>query len=548
MTAITTKHPVAYFCAEYGLQPELPLYAGGLGMLAGDTVKEAGDQNFPLVAVGLFYRGGKVIQCLDESGNQFEEDMEVDPVSCGLEHVYLPHQEQPLFIRVHMTTVDVWARVWKKRYGSVDLYLLDTDTDQNLPTERGINKALYIGTEEKLLKQQMLLGIGGVKLLQALDIHPALYHVNEGRPAFLHWQLIRERMETSGMGYEEAAEAARQMVVYTNHTLVRAGNQDYDSELLRRYGQYYAEKMGISIDDLLSPGIESSTGKFSLTKYALETSHRASAVSQPHFELSRSLWPEFNWESITNGVHLPTWQDNDIIASNLESEALWQSHMHKKQELADFVLRRTGYTFDPNHLVLVWARRIAGYKRLQVLFDDLEALRQILQDPKQPVHLLVAGKAHAYDGTGKQIIRDVIGYMQNELSGSALYIPNYDMEAALHLTRGADVWLNTPIKAQEASGTSGMKAIANGVLQLTVEEGWAAEVDWRDVGWSLDDDHVSETLYFRLTHDVVPAYYARNAQGIPEEWVERMKRSILLASKYSTTRMLQEYQDLLYRS
>jgi alpha-glucan phosphorylase-like protein len=547
MAIISKTNPVAYFCAEYGVQHELPLYAGGLGILAGDTVKEAGDQNFPLVAVGLFYRGGKVVQQIDAEGNQYESDMEVDPMACGLEHVYVPQEEQPLFVRVHMTTVDVWARVWKKRFGSTELYLLDTDTDQNEPSERGITKALYIGSEETLLKQQMLLGIGGIKLFEALEIHPALYHVNEGRPAFLYWQLIRQLMDKSGMGYIEAASTAKSMIVYTNHTLVRAGNQDYDTGLLKQYGSYYAEKMGITIDALLEPGIESATGKFSLTKFALSTSFRASAVSQPHFELSRSLWPEFDWKSITNGVHMPTWQDSAIAGSSLDNESLWDIHNQKKRELSDFVAKRTGYSYDPTHLVIVWARRIAGYKRLHVLFDDIEELKRILKHEQQPVHLLIAGKAHAYDSTAKQIIKDVIAYMQRELSGSALFVPNYDMEAAHYLTRGADVWVNTPIKAQEACGTSGMKAIANGVLQLTVEEGWAAEVDWRDVGWTLDADHVAETLYFRLKQDVIPAYYAKNAQGVPEEWVERMKRSILLAARYSTTRMLNEYQTMLYR-
>lgn len=546
MSQITIDRPVAYFCAEYGLQADLPLYAGGLGVLAGDTVKEAADQNFPMVAVGLLYRGGEWTQVLTAEGMQQEEDLEVDPVSLGFEHVYLPIEDQPLFVRVHLTREDVWARVWKRAVNNTTIYLLDTDTDQNQPNERDICRSIYSGTDESIIKQQMLLGIGGVKLLETLNIHPSLYHINEGRPAFLYWQLIRQYMEKGGLPFIDAAEKAKQLIVYTNHTLVRAGNQVYDKQLLQNYSLYYAEKMGVRIEELLKPGIDETNGEFSMTQFALKVSRKASAVSQPHYELSKSLWPEFSWVGITNGVHFPTWQDKNIWEARDKPDDLWAMHLVNKRKLMEFVLKRSGYGYDPDRLVISWARRIAGYKRLNTVFEDCQRLAAILKRDGQQGQLLVAGKAHSSDTSAKQVLKDVLEMMRTTLAGYAIFIPNYDLEVAEWLTRGSDVWLNTPMLGQEASGTSGMKAIANGVVQLTVEDGWAAEVDWHDVGWTLDANHLAETLYFRLEQDVFPTYYHRNSQGIPEAWVKLMQRSLHLSQKYTTTRMLKDYQDMLY--
>lgn len=539
--------PVAYFCAEYGFDSDLPIYAGGLGILAGDTVKEAADQNFPMIAIGLLYRGGNARQLIDESGWQSEEDIRIDPMEKGFEHVYDANDpDQPLFVRVHLTTQDVWARVWKRSVNRTTLYLLDTDTDQNTLEDRKINHAIYFGSEESIVKQQLLLGIGGVKLLTALHIEPKLYHVNEGRPAFLNWQLIRKLMDRNGMSYETAREKARSMTVYTNHTLVKAGNQAYDTDLLRRYGQYYADKMGVTIDELLSTGTDTETGKFSITQFALNTSRRASAVSKIHYDLSKNIWPEFDWVNVTNGIHLPTWQDERIHVAQHDIPSLWSAHTENKQELADYIQKRTSYTYDPQRLVMCWSRRIAGYKRPNSMFEDIIRLRDILKSADQPVQLLMAGRAHASDVSAKKMLQQIVEYMQDELAGNALFVPNYDIELAKMLVRGSDLWINTPMPGQEASGTSGMKATANGVLQLTVEDGWSAEVNWMDVGWTLDGRHLSDSFYFRLEHDIVPEYYRRNDQGVPEEWVRRMQKSINLSTQFSTKRMLGEYQELLY--
>lgn len=552
MPAFSAQHPIAFFCAEFGIQSNLPIYAGGLGVLAGDILKESARQKIPMVAVGLLYRGEGSIQAITAEGQQVEQNMVFDPLSAGLEHVYV--DEMPLFIKVHLTEVEIWVRCWKKTIGeTVTLYLLDTDTDQNLLPERGIAHALYAGTEEELIKQQLLLGIGGIKLLHQLGIHPSIYHVNEGRPAFLHWQLIRRYMDEHGVSYEEASSWAKNKTVYTNHTLVEAGNQSYATELLKVYGKYYADKMGITVERLLEPGIEPGTDRFSITRYALNTSKKASAVSQLHYQFCQQRWPEYNWSAVTNGVFLPFWQDERFAGALLASsdsttlpEAIWQTHQSAKQQLMEYVQKRTGYTYDTRRLVITWSRRMAGYKQVDALFSDMTRLVKLVQDADRPVQILVAGKAHISDTAAKQTIEKIIRYMQNELAGYALFVPNLDIDLDQMLARGSDIWLNTPEYGKEACGTSGMKAISNGVLQCTVADGWAAEVDWNGVGWQLDHQNLAESIYTTLENEVVPLYFERDDAGIPKGWVERMQRSIGLAEKFSAERMMNEYRETFY--
>ncbi|NMB57209.1 alpha-glucan family phosphorylase [Candidatus Beckwithbacteria bacterium] len=546
MYEISPEHPVAYFCTEYGLKSSLPIYAGGLGILAGDTIKEADDRKFPLIAVGLLYRGEGVKQKVDDDGRQIEEDFHYDPLSEGVEHVYI--DEMPLFIKVHLTQIDVWCRCWKEtlRNGNV-LYLLDTETDQNLLQERNITHALYSGTEEAIIKQQLILGIGGVKLLHALNIHPSLYHINEGRPAFLHWQLIRHFMDQGGLTYEEAAKKAREKTVYTNHTLVGAGNPGYNINLLRMYGQYYADKMGISIDQLLEPGMENNAENFVVTRFALNVSCKASGVSKLHTELSKKSWPEYNWCNVTNGVHMPTWQDPEIRDCNKDKTDLWFVHKKKKQELMEFVRQQTGFGYDPERLVISWARRIAEYKQLNKLFEDIDRLTKIVKDPTRPIQILISGKAHVLDTRGKMILQEAINFMQGELNGYAIYIPNYNIDIGKMMTKGSDVWLNDPVYGMEASGTSGMKAISNGVLHFTVPDGWSYEVDWDGIGFVIDPKNTASSIYDILETQIIPLYYERDPENIPQRWLKMMKRSIELSKQFSTTRMFDEYVSLLYK-
>lgn len=553
--------PVAYFCAEYGLSAHLPIYAGGLGILAGDTLKAAVDADTPVVAVGLLYRGYYQVQVLDETGYQQEHTYEYDPVTAGLEHVYL--DDLPLFVQVHLTAEEeVWVRCWKKTLSNnVVLYLLDTDTDQNEPRERSITHALYTGSEESQLLQQIILGVGGVKLLQKLGIQPCVFHANEGRPAFLHWQLIRMFMDEHGFSFDQAHQEAKTRTVYTNHTLVGAGNPGMSVQLLQQFAQYQAEQMKVPVTNLLEFGVEDNPDRFQTTRFALNTSRKASGVSQLHYRLSKQNWPEYNWVGITNGVHLGTWQDQTLkhlmsqmmpAEQETSEDSMWQvwnRHLQLKRQTMEFIQARTGYGYDPNRLIMSWARRITGYKQLPSLFADLERLRTILRGTNsgQEVQLLVAGKAHPGDSVGKETLQEIIKHFSQELAGFALFVPNYDMDVGRALVTGSDVWLNTPEFGKEASGTSGMKAISNGVLNCTVADGWAAEVNWQGLGWTLDHTNLSDSLYRTLEQDVVPTFQFRTEAGLPIEWLGRMKRSVQLAEQFSAGRMWQQYVDLLYQ-
>lgn len=544
---ISTVNPVAYVCAEFGFDANLPIYAGGLGILAGDTLKEAADQHFPMVGVGLLYRGLSMKQSITLDGEQVEEDWEFDPVAVGLEHVYLDNM--PLFIKVHMTEVDVWLRVWKKTFNSeVTLYLLDSDTDQNALPERSLTQILYSGTHELQIKQQLILGVGAVKLLSTLGIKPSLYHCNEGRPAFAHWQLIRELMEHHKVNFASAKALARDKMVYTNHTLVAAGNMSYSMDLVRVVARYYADKMNVGVDELVQLGIEENRDAFSITRFTLNVSRKASGVSALHSRLSEQTWPEYRWINVTNGVHFPTWQAPQIRALSTtapEPQVLWDAHNQAKRELAEFCQRHTGYSYDPNQLVISWSRRLAGYKQAGLLFSDIARLVRILKDADRPVQLLIAGKAHGGDSAGKALLKSIIGYLKNELAGSALYLPNYNIAVAQQLVRGSDVWLNTPVLGQEACGTSGMKAASNGVVQCTVADGWAAEVDWNEIGFVLDPHQTAQHLFETLEQKIIPLYYTRT-DGLPLEWIKMMQKTLQMSKNYSAERMLKEYVEKLY--
>jgi len=542
---VSPEHPIAYFSAEFGYDPKLPIYAGGLGILAGDIMKQAGEENSPLVGIGLLYRGNGMKQGLDEAGKQVDLDWDFDPVAVGLEHVYLDNL--PLFVSVHVGESLIWLRVWKKTFASnVTLYLLDSETEQNTLSERSSTHLLYSGSVEYMFKQAMLLGIGGVKVLAALGIYPSLYHLNEGRPAFIHWQLVRQFMEYHGLSYDAAVKLAREKTVYTNHTLVGAANLSLSSATMCHYANYYAGKMRVSCDQLLSLGRENGPDDFNITRFALNVSNRSNGVSKLHSDLSAQQWPEYHWCNVTNGVHMGSWQSAVVKEQREDRAALWNAHQDEKRHLSDYVKTATGYTINPDWLFLTWSRRLAGYKRLDSLFTDIERFAKILKRVDRPVQLLVAGKAHQGDEGGKQHLQEVIGYFGKELAGNALFIPNYNIAVAQQLTRGSDVWLNTPEIGREACGTSGMKALSNGVLQCTVADGWAAEVEWKDVGWTLDSTDISNSVYTTLETSIVPLYYERE-NGIPTRWVEMMQRSIELSQRFSAQQMLQNYRQELYQ-
>lgn len=539
-------HPIAYLCAEFGFDSNVPIYMGGLGILAGDTIKQATDQDIPMVGIGLLYRGQNMRAGLTPEGNQYESDWSFDPVEAGLEHVY-SDEGQPLFVTIPLASEQVWLRCWKKSFGPhTSLYLLDADTDQNPPHLRNLTQHLYTGDQDYQVRQQVIHGIGAVKLLQALSIDPFLYHLNEGRPVFAHWQLIVDAMQLHQVAAESALRLIKTKIVYTNHTLVAAGNMSYPNALLEPLAQPFAQQMGISVSQLLSLGSATNPDHFSVTTAALNVSNKANGVSAIHTQLSKQTWPDYVWVNITNGVHAPTWQDATIAEAVDQPAVLWHEHLRAKQQLQNYVLEQTGFGYDPNRLVISWARRIAGYKQLHLLFSDLERFHRILTHIDRPIQLLVSGKAHFGDAHAKQMLKEIIGYFSSTLSGHALFIPNYNLAIAQQLTRGSDIWLNTPIMGKEASGTSGMKAIANGVLQATVADGWAAEVDWNNIGWQLDAENTAESLYSLLEREIAPLYFERDHERIPIAWVERMRASIRLFERFSTKRMMDEYVSLLY--
>jgi glucan phosphorylase len=539
--------PIAYFCAEYGLDSDLPIYAGGLGVLAGDTLKAAAETKTPMIGVGLLYRGKKARQKITDQGKQIELDQEFDPVEVGLEHVY--HQGQPLFIKVHLRDRYVWARVWKKELAEKTvLYLLDTNTDQNQAVDRSINDALYFGDPEKQLKQQFILGIGGVKLIGKLRLRPKLFHVNEGRPGFMFWQLIRQTMQQQDLDYYQALHQVKQKIVYTNHTLVAAGNYFVPVDHLAEYARFYAKDMEISVDELMAPGLANSHQGFSMTDYSLKMSRAQNGVSQLHTNLSKQIWPSYDWRNVTNGVHLKTWQDQRLKNPDLSDQELWEIHSDNKQKLQNFVKARTGFGYDSERLVIGWARRLAGYKRLDSVFADVDRLASIVKNEQRPVQLLFAGKAHQEDEGGKGMLHQVLKYMANQVSGHALFIPDYNLEVANYLVKGCDIWLNIPERGKEACGTSGMKAISNGVLQCTTKDGWADEVEWFEKGWTLPTDNVSHHFYQTLEEQISPLFYERpDGLAYNPDWLAMMKRSIELADQFNAKRMLRQYKQRLYQ-
>ena len=537
--------PIAYLSAEFGFDHNLPIYAGGLGILAGDTMRQAADDHLPFVGVGLLYRGQYMKQTITPNGEQLEEQWYFDPVAVGLEHVY-KDGDQPVFITVQIGNESVWLRCWKKTFSDQTiLYLLDSETDQNPSHLRKITQFLYTGDTDYQLKQEIVHGVGAIKLLTELGIVPKLYHLNEGRPVFAHWQLILDVMEHHQVAAESALRLIKNKIVYTNHTLVAAGNMSYPISALTPLAEPYANKMEISTQQLLSLGSSGNPDSFSVTSAALNVSHVASGVSQVHTDLSKQVWPDYNWTNITNGVHRGTWQDSQIKLASEDSTNLWQRHYQLKEQLRDYVHATTGFGYDHHRMVVTWARRIAGYKQLSALFSDIEALRRIATQQGREIQFLVSGKAHFGDSFSKDVLKEVIQHFSSDLSGYALFIPNYNIEIAQFLTKGSDVWLNTPIKGKEASGTSGMKAISNGVLQITVQDGWTSEVDWNSVGWTLNPDDLTSSLY-EMLQNAQNMYFQKNDRGFSEEWVSRMKASIELFDRFSTERMLREYREKLY--
>lgn len=559
---------VAYFCAEYGISDVLPIYSGGLGVLAGDIVQEAAREQLPFVSVGLFYRKGYFHQYLTKDGQQ-ERLQDTVPGEVPLELMKAADGET-LLVQVPVQERIVYAQVWKFKVGGNPLYLLDTDHWKNGEADRSITDQLYGGDQSKRIQQELVLAVGGFRALQALGVRPAIYHMNEGHSAFLSLELLREEL-AAGLEWEKALTRVRGRLLFTNHTLVAAGNDLFPHEMVRYYLGKYAFEAKIGIDRLLEFGaIDEFPGRFSMTMLAMRMAGISNAVSKLHAKKAKEMWPKYQLQAVTNGVHLPAWiapqmqhlldeslpgwQEHMADASfwkkvrSIPSAALWNVHCELKSQMLDEVYARSGIRLDNEALTIVWARRFATYKRPDLLFQDVERLKKMLFSAERPVQVIVAGKAHPADSQGKQIIAHIEEMANFDLKHRAVFVDDYCITLSKLLVGGADVWLNTPIFGLEASGTSGMKASANGVIQLTVPDGWAHEVDWYGLGYALSPQKAEAELYPVLEKKVVPTFYQRSRDDIPEVWVQMMKETIsTVAPRFSSTRMVQDYLKLMYQ-
>jgi starch phosphorylase len=572
---------VAYFSAEFGLDQSLPVYSGGLGVLAGDNLKSASELGVPLVGIGLFYRRGYFRQRLDEGDRQLERYPRNDTSRLPLELV-------PMAPMVELADdsgnlVPVRLGVWRARVGRISLYLLDTKVEGNSEWARDVTDRLYGGDRENRLRQELVLGVGGVRVLRRLGLEPSVFHMNEGHSAFLQLERMRELVEERGFSADEALERLRESTVFTTHTPVPAGNEVFDADLVRRNLEGLVDRCGLAWDDFAALGkVNPSDTRFGLTPFALRTSRHANAVSELHGAVSREmwhgLWPERRIDevpitSITNGVHQRTWISPELevllgdtdpqfgLARELPAEDLWVAHRTGKERLLRFVTETRGAApLDPDVLTIGFARRFATYKRASLLFSDPTRLAKLLADSDRPIQVLVAGKAHPADEDGKDVIQLVVDFAREPAAaGRVVFLEDYEMTLARRLVQGVDVWLNTPRRPLEASGTSGMKAALNGVLNCSILDGWWAEAYSPTCGFAIEgragedadeaeqDEADAEALYAALEEQVLPAYYERDEDGLPQKWIALMRESIAdLGPRYGTSRMVTEYVERLY--
>ncbi|MDQ6787939.1 MAG: alpha-glucan family phosphorylase [Acidobacteriota bacterium] len=612
---VTKENPAAYFCAEYGVHNSLPIYSGGLGILAGDHLKSASDMNVPLVAIGLMYRFGYFRQKIAHDGWQEEKYLDSFQNELALAPVADENGER-IFVMVHMRGREVFAQAWLARVGRISLYLLDTNVEKNAEVDRLITGHLYGGDTETRVVQEKVLGIGGVRLLRHLGIEPSVYHLNEGHSAFLTLELAREFLnENQNSSFADAAANVKQKCVFTTHTPVSAGNDAFAPDLVEAcFDTNFVNALKISKDELFALGRTNAEDKaewFGMTPLALRLTRSANGVSEKHGEVSRDLWHKMYKDAaksedvpitfITNGVHAPTWiapAFQNLYAKTIGADwaetlkvetrwreaieripdrEIWQTHRLLKQLLISFIRQRiyssqTGLhdtinenenprdLFDADVLTIGFARRVAAYKRWNLLMTDLERLLKMVDDAERPVQFVFAGKAHPQDRTAKAILQNLMSVdNKSNWQKRAAFIEDYDQEVARYLVQGVDVWLNVPRRPLEASGTSGQKVSMNGGLNLSILDGWWIEGYNGENGFSIgarddetDDEKLidaqdAEALYNVLENDVVPDYYAKDENGLQTKWIRRMKNALFtLTYQFSSDRMLRDYIEKIY--
>jgi glycogen phosphorylase len=594
---------IAYFSAEFGIHTSLPIYSGGLGILAGDHCKESADLGIPLIGTGFAYPQGYFHQQLGGDGWQQDIYEKLKRENAPMETAATDSSDRFL-VQLRVGSLRVFVEVWRVNLGAVPLYLMDTEVGENTPSDRELTARLYGGDKDHRIRQEIVLGIGGVRVLRALGQHPSVFHANEGHTSFMILERVRE-LVLSGLKFNEAAEQIQATTVFTTHTPVAAGHDAFPFEMMERHFDGYWEELGLTRRQFMDLGAYD--GTFNMTVLALRMARWKNGVSELHGRVTRSMWKNL-WpdrvESIpithvTNGVHAPTWisselgqlfdrhlgpewveRHDDVSFWNrvldIPDEEIWNTHLIVKRKLLTFVRERArsrwsvdgvdphqviamGTLLDPDALTIGFARRFTGYKRASLIFNDIERIRKILLDLWRPVQIVFAGKAHPADDYGKRLIHEIYSIAaDNGFAGHVAFIENYDIHTAHFFTQGVDAWLNNPRAPLEACGTSGQKAGMNGVLNVSILDGWWYEGHNGSNGWAIgespedlvvqhDDSADAESLYRLLEEQIVPLYYDRDQNGIPHEWVRMAKESLRsIVPRYSASRMLKEYTTRMY--
>lgn len=533
-------HPIAYFCAEYALNDAIPIYAGGLGILAGDIVREATDQNIPFISVGLYYYEGYLHQDLYKEGIMMKTPTRTNPASVGLTPV-VDKQNNRVIVTIPIQDTQVHVAAWEIKIGSVCVYLLDTNIPENSEEDRRISDQLYASSKEIRFKQEMILGLGGLRLLEALHIQPIGYHLNEGHSALLALEIARCEMQKHKRTFEEELENTKQHIFFTNHTLVPAGNETINTNLVSTLLTGFAKELQVPVDEIINLGLIAESSIFSMTLLALRMAGKINAVSVLQAEKARDIWKEYPMTPITNGIHMQTWDKTQTF------DLLWEKHQENKRLLLDYIQKTTGVIWDENSLLLGWGRRIVGYKRPLALFDNLQKFKDMAMSSDKPIRVVISGLSHQNDAEGLVILERIQKLVKEVLRGIVVYLPDYRMSMAKLLVSGCDVWLNTPVVGSEACGTSGMKAALNGVLPCSTPDGWVAEADLYKIGWLLQSQNVGDDILYVLKDHIVPLYYNKNASGIPDKWVELIKNARQMAiNQFSATTMLRKYIEQFY--
>jgi len=602
---VLRPHPVAYFSAEFGLHESLPVYSGGLGVLAGDHIKSASDLDIPLVGIGLFYGQGYFRQRLDLDGWQREEYLKTDVNQMPME-VAIGKDGRPVVIEIETRSGRLQAKVWRVKVGRRDLLLLDSDVEGNAPEDRELTSRLYGGDLRIRIRQELLLGVGGLRALKALGISPGVLHLNEGHSGFAVLEAIRMRMEEEGLGFDAAVPRVAREVVFTTHTPVPAGHDRFGAALVEEHIGPLREALGLSQESLLGLGRENPNNGdelFCMTVLALRLSRRANAVSALHAEVSRAMWTGLFRDKleddvpighITNGVHVPSWLAPQMFRlydrhlgtnwhqrsseakiwlgiDNVDDGELWETHLNLKSQLIEFVrrravdqaarrgespdvLQRLERVLSPDALTIGFARRFATYKRANLILADIERLASMVNDPNHPVQFVFAGKAHPRDEPGKKVLQQIADLMRDrKFRDKFVFVEDYDINVGRHFVQGVDVWLNNPRRPLEASGTSGQKVVLNGGLNLSILDGWWAEAYDGMNGFAIGtgrthsdmnvhDARDGEDLMRALRDEVIPLYYQRDRDGLPRGWIKRMKRTIrTLGWRFNADRMVMDY-------